>query len=66
MTCSCKNCALSYRMIKFDYTKGGCEHTDMEGHICMAFATEERVAIWMVGSDNGMCECYTPKAEEVE
>lgn len=65
----CKNCKLHFPLVKFDYTRGGCEHTDMDGFICMAFATPESgeppVAIWMVGCDDessgSMCECFQQK-----
>ena len=58
----CANCRNRYALKKLDYSKGGCEHTDMEGFICMAFA-DERIAAWTVGIDaeNGMCECYQEK-----
>lgn len=68
----CKNCKLHFPLVKFDYTKGGCEHTDMDGYICMAFATpgsgEPPVAIWMVGCDEDldMCECYVPDGKDYE
>ena len=55
----CNTCRHSYKLEKCDYSHGGCEHTNMEGYICMAFANE-RIACWMVGLDgeNDMCECY--------
>lgn len=53
---NCRNCANRYDLVQFDYTKGGCKHTKMDGFICMAFA-DERKAIWMVGADYG-CECF--------
>lgn len=63
----CANCRRAYRLEKLDYSKGGCEHTDMEGYICMAFA-DEGLASWMVGNnpDTGMCECYAPKKDTGE
>lgn len=56
---SCANCSRLYKLTKSDYSKGGCEHTDMEGYICMAFA-DERKAVWIVGLDESleMCECF--------
>lgn len=54
---SCQNCAYSYNLVQYDYTGEGCKHTKMDGHICMADAGE-RSAIWMIGEDDGMCECY--------
>lgn len=65
----CANCKLHLRFVKFDYSGNGCKHTDMDGYICMAFATSESgeppVAIWMVGNDedNDMCECFQQKEE---
>ena len=57
----CKNCKMRYDLKKNDYSKGGCEHTDLPGFICMVFAYEGK-AIWMYGIDEkGMCECFTPK-----
>ena len=61
----CENCRMCYKLVKFDYSKGGCEHTDMEGYVCMAFAYEEE-AVWMVGMDKskGLCECYFEKEKK--
>ena len=67
----CKNCKHYFPLVKFDYSHGGCEHSDMDGYICMAFATPESgeppVAIWMVGEDptTGMCECFVQKDEMI-
>ena len=60
----CANCRRRYKLEKFDYSRGGCEHTEMDGYICMAFA-DEKVAVWMVGKDerNGMCEVFSPKED---
>lgn len=62
-TC-CANCQRGYKLTKFDYSHGGCEHTEMYGYICMAFADENK-AIWMVGIDGCgcMCEVFSPKKE---
>lgn len=61
----CENCGNRYKLVKFDYSRGGCKHTDMDGYICMAFA-EERQAVWMVGTHEqlDLCECFV--AEEGE
>lgn len=61
----CANCRNRYELVKFDYSRGGCKHTDMDGYICMAFANENQ-AVWMVGlqEQNGLCECYTSKGDE--
>ena len=59
---ACSNCRYHMTLKKYDYSKGGCRHTDMEGFACMAFAFEGDV-IWMVGGDpdNDMCEGWKPK-----
>lgn len=56
----CKNCKLRYKLVKLDYSEGGCKHMDMPGYICMVFA-DERIASWMYGAaENAHCECFTP------
>lgn len=62
---SCANCRRRYKLTKFDYSCGGCEHTDMDGYICMAFA-EEKQAVWMVGSNEqfDLCECFVAKEND--
>lgn len=61
----CANCRNRYRLVRFDYSHSGCEHTDMDGYICMAFA-DEGEAVWMVGLDAeaGLCELFEPKEDE--
>ena len=54
----CDTCKLRYEIQRWDYSHGGCEHTNPEGHVCMAFRSEG-IAVWMVGN-TGMCEAYTP------
>lgn len=64
---SCKNCRHRLRLIKYDYSNGGCTHEDItDGFICTCF-TDEGVAIWQVGTDvnTGFCECYESKRKEV-
>lgn len=58
----CANCRHRYKLTKLDYSRGGCEHTDVEGFVCMAFSDEGK-AEWLVGvhEDSDMCECYLPK-----
>lgn len=60
----CANCRRRYKLTRFDYSHGGCEHTDMDGYICMAFA-DEGEAVWMVGlnAETGLCEVFEPKEE---
>ena len=61
----CKTCNKRFDLKRFDYSTIGCEHTDMDGFICMAFA-DENIAIWMVGinEDTEGCECYTKRRSE--
>ena len=58
----CKTCRYRLKLVKYDYSHGGCKHEDMDGYVCMSFA-HEGVACWMVGLDEntGFCECYKPK-----
>ena len=60
----CESCRNRYKLVKFDYSRGGCKHTDMDGYICMAFASENQ-AVWMVGQQEqfGLCECYAKRDE---
>jgi hypothetical protein len=60
----CVTCKNRFDLSRYDYSHGGCEHTDMDGFICMAFA-DEHTAIWMVGisEDTEGCECYTERKE---
>lgn len=64
---SCANCRRRYKLTKFDYSHGGCEHTDMEGFICMAFASEGE-AIWSIGlhENFALCEEYVPREERYD
>ena len=60
----CKNCKRNLKLVKFDYTQGGCKHTALEGFICTAFANEGE-ADWMVGlnQEKDLCEVFSPKEE---
>lgn len=55
----CLNCRYRYMLTKFDYSQGGCEHTAMEGYVCMAFADDGQ-AVWMAGIDprSNKCAAY--------
>ena len=61
----CANCAYRYDLEKLDYSQGGCEHTMMEGFVCMLFK-DAKLAEWMYGSDENKdhCECYQEKERE--
>ncbi len=60
----CANCGRKYKLTKFDYSMGGCLHTEMDGFVCMAFS-DEKQAVWMIGIHENidMCECFVPKAD---
>lgn len=55
----CQNCRYRLSLKRFDYTKGSCEHTEMDGFICTIFS-DEGVAVWMVGVEEceEQCECW--------
>ena len=57
----CNTCELKKKLVKLDYSQGGCIHTDYEGFACLALAFEGEVA-HMVGDnpETGMCEMYSP------
>ena len=59
---SCDYCVRKMKLVKFDYSKGGCVHTDYDGYACLAFA-HEGVVVHMVGIENGTCEMYQPRKE---
>lgn len=60
----CANCRLRYDLIRYDYSGGGCEHSDVPGFACMIFADEGK-AIWMYGvGEQEKCEHFTPKEEK--
>ena len=53
----CATCRYNRELVKFDYSQGGCRHTNMDGFACVMPENEGR-AVWMVGSDaeNDQCE----------
>ena len=65
MTDGCYNCRFRLELEKWDYRGKGCEHTQMDGFVCLAMA-DEGVANWMVGldKDNGKCECWMKREEK--
>ena len=67
MDMKCKDCKKRFDIIKFDYSKIGCEHTKLEGFACTAFGIEGQI-IWMTGLDENkaMCECYMPKEDKID
>ena len=58
------DCKFRYKLMKFDYSHGGCEHSEPGGFICMAFENDGE-AVWMVGTNGCFCECYTPKEGKI-
>lgn len=61
----CNTCKRKMRLVKFDYSQGGCIHTDYDGYACLALAYEGEV-VHMVGEDpaTGMCEMYAQREEK--
>lgn len=62
----CETCSRKLELKKYDYSQGGCIHTDYDGFCCIAFGSEG-IAVHMVGIDanSGICEMYSPKKEKV-
>lgn len=60
----CNTCKLKKKLVKFDYSQGGCIHTDYDGYACLALAFEDEV-VHMVGHNPelGMCEMYSPREQ---
>lgn len=57
----CNNCKFHLKLVKFDYSQGGCIHTDYDGYACAVFASEGEI-VHMVGLDGTtQCEMWTPK-----
>ena len=55
----CASCRYMYTLRKYDYRKGGCQHENPHGYVCMA-NEDVHTAIWMVGADPVLehCEMY--------
>lgn len=67
MSENCLSCRNRMKLVKFDYSGRGCEHSDYDGYACTAFAFEGEI-VHMVGCDEKkcMCEMYAPKGESYE
>lgn len=65
MTECCANCRNACKLVKFDYSHGGCEHTEMEGYACMSLVSDGEIE-WLVGLDPAAqaCEAYEPKTSD--
>lgn len=50
------------KLVKYDYSKGGCTHTDHDGFACLAFASEGQVT-HMVGvrPETAHCEMFAER-----
>jgi hypothetical protein len=60
----CRNCKLRMELTKYDYSQGGCIHSDYDGWACMICAHEGTI-IHMVGldPDRAHCEMFTERNE---
>lgn len=58
----CDTCKYKMKLEKWDYSQGGCIHTDYDGFACTVFGYEG-VILHHVGGDSARdrCECYAPK-----
>lgn len=58
----CNTCKRKMKLVKLDYSSGGCKHVYYDGFACMAFADENEIN-HMVGLDpeTGVCEMYSPR-----
>lgn len=52
----CKNCGHRMNLIKFDYSQGGCAHSNYEGWACTIFEIEGSV-VHMIGLDINKAHC---------
>lgn len=61
----CNTCRLKLSLKKYDYSRGGCIHTDYDGYCCLAFGFEG-LAVHMVGCDpdTSICEMYSPRRDD--
>lgn len=60
----CKTCRHRLELVRYDYSKGGCEHTSLDGFACTALAYEGTV-VWMVElEEDQKCEAYEPEDGE--
>ena len=60
--CRKTDCEYRMRAVHYDYSDKGCQHSDMDGFICIAFANEG-VSVWMTGlpGDGYYCEMYAKR-----
>lgn len=62
----CNDCKYKLNLERYDYSQGGCTHSDEDGYVCMAF-NDEGIAIHMIGLnpnvDDG-CEMYNAKTKQ--
>ena len=64
MSENCTNCKRNLKLVKFDYSEGGCVHTDYDGYACMALASEQ-IVVHMIGlnPEKAGCEMYIARLE---
>lgn len=61
----CNTCRKKLELVKYDYSQGGCKHTNYDGYACLIFASEGDV-VHMVGVNPEIehCEEWSPKDEK--
>ena len=61
----CETCRNRLRLRTYDYTNGGCDHSDAPGFVCLV-DMDEGIALWMIGldPDYGHCEAYERKDDK--
>lgn len=58
---SCASCKHRCKIERYDYSHGGCEHSEYDGYGCTVFL-DEGVVIHMVGlGEKEKCECWERK-----
>lgn len=63
----CNTCERKMDLVKYDYSHGGCIHTDYDGFACLVYP-DEHVVVHMVGvnPEIGICEMYLPRVKNVK
>ena len=58
----CETCRNNLQLERWDYTKPNVPKEEMDGYVCLAFASEG-LAVQMIGSDpeTGRCEMFSQK-----
>ena len=60
----CANCTKCLKLKHYDYLEHGVDHIEMDGYVCLIFASEGQ-ATWITGIDPNKerCEEFSPKGE---